>query len=240
MNFIWSTAPSEPTFAGGGRTATLQVRRSPRARAMRLSVDPRDGAVKLTLPQRSALREALKWVETKRGWIEAQLAALPAATPLAPGAIIPFEGKPLTLAWVPDQGRKVRIEQDRLLVGGPEAHLAARTLRWLKGEALDRLEDETRFLGAKAGVTIGRVGIGDTKSRWGSCTSTGDIRYSWRLILAPAEVRIATVAHEVAHRLHMHHGPEFHRAVADLLGHDPKKERIWLKTHGHTLHAIGR
>ncbi|NIJ07421.1 hypothetical protein FHS31_001017 [Sphingomonas vulcanisoli] len=240
MNFTWSTARSELSFSGGGRTAVLQVRRSPRARSMRLIVDPRDGAVRLTLPTRASLKQAMAWVESKRGWIEAQLGALPVTTPLAPGAIVPFEGKPLTLVWAADQGRKVAIDGDRLLVGGPEAHLAARTLRWLRSEALERLEDETRFLAGKAGVTIGRVGIGDPKSRWGSCTSSGDIRYSWRLILAPAEVRIATVAHEVAHRLHMHHGPDFHRAVAELLGHEPKQERGWLKKHGHTLHAIGR
>ena len=85
-----------------------------------------------------------------------------------------------------------------------------------------------------------RIGVGDARSRWGSCSTGGDIRYSWRLILAPPEVRRATVAHEVAHRLHMNHGPDFHAAVAHLFGRDPAPERRWLREHGAALHAIGR
>ena len=73
-----------------------------------------------------------------------------------------------------------------------------------------------------------------------SCTSSGDIAYSWRLILMPPGVREATVAHEVAHRLHMHHGPEFHDAVKRLLGRDPKTERAWLKAHGSAMQRVGR
>jgi predicted metal-dependent hydrolase len=53
-------------------------------------------------------------------------------------------------------------------------------------------------------------------------------------------VREATVAHEVAHRLHMDHSPEFHAAFARLLGRDGKAERAWLRRHGAGLHAIGR
>ncbi|WP_174273797.1 M48 family metallopeptidase, partial [Sphingomonas bacterium] len=196
--------------------------------------------VRLTLPARAALRHALAWVESKRGWIEAQLAALPATTAIRAGAIVPFEGRDLILVHAPDRGRNVVVEGDRLLIGGPEAHLASRLLRWLRAEALAKLDHETRVFAVRAGVAIGRVGIGDPRSRWGSCTSTGDIRYSWRLILAPTEVCTATVAHEVAHRLHMHHGPAFHRAVAELLGHEPKSERAWLRAHGAKLHAIGR
>ncbi|WP_294296983.1 M48 family metallopeptidase, partial [uncultured Sphingomonas sp.] len=92
----------------------------------------------------------------------------------------------------------------------------------------------------KAGVTVSAVGVGDTRSRWGSCASTGAIRYSWRLILAPPAVRRATVAHEVAHRVHMNHSPAFHALVADLYGRDPTPERRWLKTNGAALHWFGR
>ena len=91
----------------------------------------------------------------------------------------------------------------------------------------------------RAGVTVARVRVGDARTRWGSCSSSGDIAYSWRLILMPVAVRHAIVAHEVAHRLHMHHGPAFHDAVERLLGHDPKAERAWLKAHGAEMHRFG-
>jgi predicted metal-dependent hydrolase len=235
-----SNANSELVFSGGGRTRALSVRRMAQSRGLRLMIDPRDGAVRLTMPARAPLRHALDWVEGKRGWIEAELAKLPGAQPIAPGARIPLEGEIVTIAWQAGAARSVRRDGDRLIVGGPADMLGPRILRWLRREALARLDRETREIAARAGVTIGRVAVGDPRARWGSCSATGDIRYSWRLILAPVAVREATVAHEVAHRLHMDHSPDFHAAVKRLLGRDPAPERRWLRTHGAALYWLGR
>ncbi|PZU12024.1 MAG: metal-dependent hydrolase [Sphingomonas sp.] len=207
---------------------------------MRLSIDPRDGAVKLILPARASLSAAYRWAESHRGWIEATIAAMPAPTPLGDGALIPYEGGDYRLCWVAGAARRIAIEGDRILVGGPEDMAGRRVLRWLRAEALARLTAETAHYVGLAGVTPARVGIGDAKTRWGSCTASGDIRYNWRLILAPPEVRRATVAHEVGHRLHMDHSPAFHAAVARLFGRDPKPERAWLRANGSRLHAFGR
>lgn len=229
-----------PVFEGGGRQRQLIVQVSPRSRQMRLAVDPRDGSVRLTLPKRASLRAALDWAEARRGWIETELTRLPNATPIVPGRKFMLEGDMITVDWRADASRIVRREQDRILVGGPVESLSNRVVRWLQREALRTLDLETREVADRAGVTIGRVGIGDPKGRWGSCSSSGDIRYSWRLILAPPEVRQATVAHEVAHRLHMDHSPAFHAAAARLFGRDPAPERRWLRTHGSDLHWVGR
>jgi len=134
----------------------------------------------------------------------------------------------------------VRQEPGRLVLGGPLESLEPRLLRWLKQEAKRVLDSETREYAAKANVTVTRVGVGDTLSRWGSCSSSGAIRYSWRLILAPDFVRRATVAHEVAHRVHMNHGPDFHALVARLFEGDAKAARLWLKREGSRLHRFGR
>lgn len=207
---------------------------------MRLAVDPRDGAVKLTLPRRAALGPALKWAESQRAWVEQALAKLPALETLRTGSVIPFEGKDLRIEWRAGGSRTVRRDGDQLIVGGPEEMLGPRVLRWLRAEAARTLDAETRAVALRAGVTVGRVRIGDPRSRWGSCSSSGDIAYSWRLILMPPAVREATVVHEVAHRLHMHHGPEFHDAVERLLSRSPKAERAWLKAHGAAMHRVGR
>ena len=239
MNITSAIAPSEPLFTGGGRTRPLTIKRSALARRMRLAVDPRDGSVRLTLPPRTGLRQALAWAESQRAWIEAALSALPAPQPFGPGASFPFDGLTLTLCWAPGS-RTVRIDGDDMIVGGPETMAAGRALRWMRAEAARRLEAETRAFAIRAGVTVGRVRVGDPRSRWGSCSARGDIAYSWRLILMPPTVREATVAHEVAHRLHMNHGPEFHAAVARLLGRDPTAERAWLRSNGARIHGIGR
>lgn len=229
-----------PIFEGGGRRRQLIVRPSPRAHRMRLAVDPRDGSVRLTLPKRASLRQALEWAEGKRAWVEAELSRLPLGNPIAPGSQIPLEGRPVRVAWQADAPRTLRRDADVLVVGGPVESLSNRVIRWLRQEALRVLEQETRAIAAKAGVTIEKVAIGDPLGRWGSCSASGDIRYSWRLIMAPAEVRRATVAHEVAHRLHMDHSPAFHAATARLFGRDPAPERQWLRENGSVLHWVGR
>ena len=235
-----STASSDLIFTGGGHSRPLTVRRSALARRMRLAVDPRDGAVKLTLPRRAPLGAALKWAESQRGWVEQALAKLPPEAPIGPGSTISFEGLAVRIEWRSDGSRTVRLDGDRLIVGGPEEMVSARVLRWLRAEAARRLDAETRAVAARAGVTVGRVRVGDPRSRWGSCSARGDIAYSWRLILMPPAVREATVVHEVAHRLHMHHGPEFHAEVERLLGRAPKAERAWLKAHGAAMQRVGR
>lgn len=232
-------AETELVFEAGGRSRPLLVRRMAQARRMRLSVDPRDGGVRLVMPSRGSLKAALKWVESKRAWIEASLDALPEARPIADGMTIEVAGEPLRIELA-DQGRIVRQVGNRLIVPRPAELLGARVTRWLRKQALDRLHAETLRFGALAGVSIGRVSIGDPRARWGSCSANGDIRYSWRLILAPRTVLEATVAHEVAHRLHMDHSRDFHDAVERLFGRDPAPERAWLRAHGRELYWLGR
>lgn len=231
---------SEFSFAGNGGTARLIIKDSPRARAMRLRVDPRTASVTLTVPRGVARRKAIEWAAGKRLWVEARLAEAPPPVPLEPGATVPLHDQPHRVEWLERGPRKVAAEEGRLRVGGPREMVEARLLRWLKRQARDLLERETREFAAKAGVTVATVGVGDPTSRWGSCSSSGAIRYSWRLILAPEWVRRATVAHEVAHRIHMNHGAEFHALVAALLGSDPKPAREWLRRRGAALHRFGR
>jgi predicted metal-dependent hydrolase len=218
----------------------LKLSVSPTARAMRLRVDRRTGEVILTIPRRASQRKALAWADGHRDWIEARLAEVAPALPLAPGTDLPLYGRPHRIDWSPGRPRTPRVEEGRLVVGGPEEGLEARLIRWLRRHALDMLASETAEFAARAGVKVARIGTGDPLSRWGSCSSTGGIRYSWRLILAPDWVRRATVAHEVAHRVHMNHGPDFHALVEALLGADPKPARLWLRSHGPSLHRVGR
>lgn len=232
---ISSTASSDHLI--GETTVRLKV--SPRARRMRLSVDPRTRSVLLTVPRRVSRRRALAWASGHRAWIEAALAGIPPALAFAPGAFVPLRGEPHLIDWDAARLRRIERAEGRLIAGGPLDGLERRILRWLKAEALDLLGRETAEFAAKAGVTVARIGIGDPVSRWGSCSSTGAIRYSWRLILAPDFVRRATVAHEVAHRVHLNHGPEFHAFLAELLGADPRPARAWLKREGAALHRIG-
>jgi predicted metal-dependent hydrolase len=218
----------------------IEVVRKPAARRMRLIVDSKTGQVKLVLPRLAPIGPAMDWARGHQAWIEEQLAKLPDPWPITPPMLIPFAGRDLWLDWAEHYPRNPKLVHDGIRVGGPRDLLAGRMLRWLRREALILLDKETREFADIAGVTLGRVGVGDPRSRWGSCAPAGDIRYSWRLILAPDDVRRATVAHEVAHRTHMDHSPAFHAEVKRLFGRDPKSERQWLRQNGARLHWFGK
>jgi predicted metal-dependent hydrolase len=84
------------------------------------------------------------------------------------------------------------------------------------------------------------VSVGDAGSRWGSCSSQGRIRLSWRLILAPPDVRRYVVAHEVAHLRHLNHGAEFKALEARLFGAGVAAAKAELRRLGPRLRRLGR
>lgn len=213
--------------------------RHPRARRMKLSLDRRTGALRLSIPPRASAARALAWAEAHAGWAAAQAAKLPEKIALVDGAVFPLLGTPTTLVWCEGRGGRVDPGAAVLAVTCPSERLAAVTLRWLRRHALEVLSADTAEFAVRAGVRVTRVSIGDPRSRWGSCSAAGAIRYSWRLILAPPSVRRATVAHEVAHRLHMDHSPRFHAALATIADEDPRVSRQWLAANGAALHGLG-
>lgn len=238
-NITSSTVSSELVFAGGGRRRVLTVVRRADARRLRLVIDPRNATVRLTLPRRAAVAPALAWAAGKRAWVEAELARLPAARPIVPGLQFDLGDERMRIEWAEGFSRSPQLSPGVLRVGGPLDGLAPRVLRFLRAHAAAVLAAETRALAAAHAIDIGSVSVGDQRGRWGSCSVSGDIRYSWRLILAPAFVRTATVAHELAHRLHMDHSPAFHHAHRHLLGDDPAPARDWLRANGTALHWFG-
>ncbi|MEO6215486.1 MAG: YgjP-like metallopeptidase domain-containing protein [Sphingomonas sp.] len=221
-------------------SSPVEIVRNARARRARLSVDPASGRVRLTLPTRAPVKLALLWAEGQQAWIAAQQARLPQPRPFMPGGTIPFGDSELTIEWREAESRRIVRDGDILRCGGPRDGLTRRIESWLKREALRVLSAETAEFAARAGVGVTKVAIGDPRARWGSCAATGAIRYSWRLILAPDFVRRATVAHEVAHRVHMNHGAEFHALVKRLDENDPARSSAWLRANGAALHWIGR
>ena len=214
--------------------------RHPRARRAKLSVDPATGEVRLTLSLRAPVAPALRWAEEHRPWIDEQRARLPVAKPFLPGSELNVAGEVLMIIWEPALPRRVVRTPGQLICGGPLDTLSRRVTAWLRHEALTLMSAETAEFANRLGVIVKGVAVGDPRGRWGSCSASGTIRYSWRLILAPCRVRRATVAHEVAHRVEMNHGPQFHALVEQLIGSDVVISRAWLRRHGAELHWFGR
>ena len=232
-----SNAKSEhPLISAAGQDWPLRLVRHAAARRYRLVFDATRAELRLTIPRRASERQALAWARDQQDWIAAQVERNEGPIAVGAGGRLPLRGALRDIDWNPAWPRKVSDDGARLSLGGPPETIGPRLARWLKGEALALLDAESRTLAAAHGIAIASVAVGDPRSRWGSCAADGRLRYSWRLIMAPDDVRRATVAHEVAHRIHMHHGPEFHALVDELHGGPVDAARRWLKAHGRELH----
>ena len=187
---------------------------------MRLRFDERERVLKLTHPRGGRASAALAWAVTQKAWVEEQLDQALPPEPLVPGARIPVGGVDVELVWSEHAPRTPALAGGRLVCGGTEAGFSRRVGLFLKRLALETLSRETEEIGERAGFRAIAVSVGDARTRWGSCSSKGSIRYSWRLILAPPEARRFVVAHEVAHLKHLDHGKGFRALERELFGDD--------------------
>lgn len=235
-----STGRSEAVHHHPGLPLPVALRIHPQARRLKLRLDEGRQLLLLTCPPGSSRRAALTWAAGQRSWVEARLAESGPAIPLAPGSLIPLEGRETRLCWTEGGPRTVRLADGVLTCGGPREAFPRRIGAWLRARARDCLSSDTAEMARQAGVTVRRVTIGDAGTRWGSCSASGSIRYNWRLLLAPPEVRRWVVAHEVAHRVHMNHGSGFKALEAELFGADPATARLLLRRLGPGLKRIGR
>jgi len=206
---------------------------------MRLRFDEAAGTLKLTCPWRTSRRSALAWALDQREWIDAQIARAGPAEPFTAGTSIPLEGRDVRIEWREEWPRTPRLTGDELRCGGPESGMERRIEAFLKRRARDAMSNDIAEYAAAAGATPRSVTIGDAATRWGSCSSEGRIRMSWRLILAPAEVRRYVAAHEVAHLVHLNHGPDFKALEARLFGPGVSQAKATLRRIGPRLRRIG-
>ena len=221
----------------------IMVRRHPRARRYTLRVRERDRIVVMTIPPRGSLRQARDFAERSADWIAARVKKIPQSVPFADGAAIPVRGVPHVVAHRPRARGIVWTEVDGdgaalLCVAGGAQHLARRVRDFLKREAKRDLTDATKRHALALDVAIQKIGVRDTASRWGSCSSDGALSYSWRLIFAPTFVLDYLAAHEVAHCRELNHSARFWRIV-DQLTPERRRAEAWLKAHGNSLHRYG-
>ena len=98
-------------------------------------------------------------------------------------------------------------------------------------KAGETLAARTAYFAEQMGVTYGRITIREQKTRWGSCSSKGNLNYNWKLILMPSEVLDYVVVHELAHRKEMNHSARFYAVVAKQMPDFAERQK-WLRVHG--------
>ena len=236
---MWSSARSEASLEAA-LPLPIEIRPMRNARRLRLRFDEASGTLKLTCPWRTSRRSALKWALDQREWIDAQLAKREPGEPFEPGTTIPLEGQDVRLVWDQAARRTPLQVGGELRCGGPREGFARRIELFIRRRALEVMSYEVADYAAAAGVAAAGVRVGDAGTRWGSCSSQGRIRLSWRLILAPPAARRYVVAHEVAHLLHLDHSARFKALEARLYGPGLGEAKALLRRAGPRLRRFGR
>jgi predicted metal-dependent hydrolase len=223
----------------------VEVRRHPGARRLTLRVSRTRRAVIVTLPVQCDLGEAGSFLSRNIDWVRERLDSLPRAGPFNDGALLPLRGELHKLVFT---GRREagRVVQPRasaaglpeLRVSGRKEHAVRRLRDWLSEEARRDLDARVLHHARRLGVSPKRITIRDQATRWGSCSTTGALSFSWRLILAPSRILDYVAAHEVAHLVEMNHGPKFWTLVARTMP-TMKEAKGWLQLYGLDLHQYG-
>lgn len=228
---------SLPVLLPNGRRLDAAVRISARARHARIRIDAA-GGVELVAPIGMRRREARAALASRAGWIAARIAE--AARRRERAGILGLDrpgvawlgGRALAIRRVGGARAVARRVQDELLVAGAEAAGAEAAIeRWYRRTALRAIEAAIAEEGARLGLAPGRVSVRDPRSRWGSCSSSGTVSFSWRLVMAPEPVLRYVVIHELVHLREPNHSPRFWHALSAALP-GWRDQADWLRDHG--------
>lgn len=169
-------------------------------------------------------------------WLRSAMDRAPEAEIVRIGGHVPVAGQVLEIAARPGPRKPPFAEGDRLIIqGGDPAAAGKRIEVWLKEVARAALTPIAEDCAEAVGGRIGKITMRDTKGRWGSCSSAGNLNFSWRLAMAPPAVLDYVAAHEAAHLIEMNHGPRFW-ALVEGLRPDWRDQRAWLRREGGALH----
>ena len=242
-----------------GGPVPYTLRRSTRARRLRVTIHPEHGVI-ATLPAtrrvgQGAARGLVEgFLAEREPWLRRHLDRQAATRehladrpPLDDGRVVPYLGLPHRVRVV---AAPVGVRASRVVrVGGDEGDelLVERTVRdarptavileaWFRARARAALEPAVERHAQALGVSPAGITIRDTTSRWGSCSRKGALSFGWRLVLATPAALDAVAAHEVCHLREFGHGPRFWALLGSLVP-DYADTRRWLRRHGPELHA---
>ena len=137
-------------------------------------------------------------------------------------------------AWIEKSLKKV---QNHRAAQTSDRKLSEKELDMLAKKAKEVFSEKAAYYAKQVGVTYGRITIRNQKTRWGSCSSLGNLNFNCLLMLAPEAVQDYVVVHELCHRKEMNHSERFWREVAKIMP-DYKVHKKWLKEHGSKIMSL--
>ena len=213
----------------------IENRRGARNVRLRPKTSP-NMEIHISKPWTTSTKFVLNFLESKRKWIEKILDSVPKKEKITPDIIISILGRDVRIVHDETVRGNGYLDADKttLCIGGGVDMFERRTREFIKNELLIEIKKIIKTTPRPYWPT--HITLRDTSSRWGSCSSTGTISFSWRLAFAPYEVMRYVVMHELSHRKYMDHSPEFWANVGELYGFGVERAKRWLSKNGQSLH----
>lgn len=225
--FVLSNGLSVPVIIEnrrGARNVTLRPKTSPKME------------IHISKPWTTSTKFVMAFLESKRKWVEHIFEKAPTKEKIEPGMTLPILGR--TVRIIHDEtirsNRYLDTDKTTLCIGGGADMFERRVRDTVKAELLTEIKQIIKTTPRE--YWPNHISLRDTSSRWGSCSTTGTISFSWRLAFAPYEVMRYVVMHELSHRKYMDHSPEFWANVSQLYGFGVERAKRWLSQNGQSLH----
>ena len=221
----------------------VEVIRSDRKRSAAISLEGR--IVKVRVPKSLSDARIQTLISKRAPWIKKKIREALERPILKPreyvsGETFPYLGKNYRLKVSGGKEAAIKLSKGYLCVTtkakdkDPEKTIKSLLTRWYREHAETRLAEKTKRLGDVIGVSPNAIRVRDYKARWGSCSSSGDISYNWRIILAPHPIVDYVVVHELCHLLEHNHSTQYWKHVQRYVP-DWKDCRTWLKANSEGL-----
>ncbi len=224
-----------PPIEIGGMVVDVKIHG--RARRLTLRYDAKKSRFVLSSPKRASKKSMVEFVDQSQDWMRKQVIVAPETVYIRPGAFLPLEGRDRLIVHIDAPGVAVELTEDTITMKCREARFPRALQRWIQTRAQEVIVPLSYQKAALITKPIQSINLRDTTTRWGSCTHDGKLSFSWRLILAPAEIIDYVVAHEVAHLKVFDHSERFWKLCRTLTDHTTLGKH-WLQTNGNALHQI--
>jgi len=216
----------------GTKSATIAVKR---------------GQVFVRVPIAVPMSRIEKLVQSRTDWIREKLhvqsqIVLPEPKEMVSGESFSYLGKNYRLKMTHGESSEVKLKNGYLTLQCEknmanvqrENFVRQSLMSWYQSRALDKFKEKVSRYEKILGVQSKSVSVYDFKSRWGSCSVSGDIRFNWRIIMAPNAIVDYVVVHELSHLVHHDHSERFWKTIASVIS-DYADRRQWLRMNGHLL-----
>lgn len=198
-----------------------------------------DGRLVVRAPLLASRRQIMNFVDEKSDWIRSsqekiKKRAVPAQKQFIDGELFWYLGKTYPVKLVPQKRPALLLKNSFLLSRSAVPNAEDTFKKWYQNQARDVITNRVEAIAKQNGFTYKKIRITSARTRWGSCSTRGSINFSWRLVMAPADVIDYVIVHELIHTKTHNHSRKFWNQVA-LIMPDYALKRKWLKNNGHLL-----